>query len=254
VRGTLTNLNAALSGLKFTPTTNYTGSSSLVVTLQDSGDKLSGSATVAITVKTSSTSPTPTNVPNDAAPVSVSNSTSLANGRSASQLDLNDEATQGRDWKPLSRSSTRECAPRTLTGATIYTNPSEQTPALQVKKKSSIGVLSSRLTIQHDVLPERSLQLPCSGRTSLFRPLGRRGGPWAQFLCSWNAHVALPHSPFFRLCRDFFGFFGALKKGGVFWARPKKSIDQQAPHPGSRVHFSGTQFSEALRGGWFTLG
>ena len=50
VTGSLTNLNAALAGLKYTPASNYTGADSLAVAIKDSADNLSGSGTVAITV------------------------------------------------------------------------------------------------------------------------------------------------------------------------------------------------------------
>jgi hypothetical protein len=50
LHGTLANLNAALKGLVFSPTTGFTGSAPLSVTLTDSGDNLKGSAAVAITV------------------------------------------------------------------------------------------------------------------------------------------------------------------------------------------------------------
>jgi hypothetical protein len=50
ITGTLANLTAALSGLTFTPTTGYSGSAALALTLTDSGNSLSGSANVAITV------------------------------------------------------------------------------------------------------------------------------------------------------------------------------------------------------------
>jgi hypothetical protein len=60
VKGTLAHLNAALNGLKFTPTTGYSGSASLAVTVADSGDGLSGSATVAITLSVPASQPTVT--------------------------------------------------------------------------------------------------------------------------------------------------------------------------------------------------
>jgi PhoPQ-activated pathogenicity-related protein len=50
VTGTLANLNAALNGLQFTPTTGYSGPASLAVTFKDLGNSQSASATVAITV------------------------------------------------------------------------------------------------------------------------------------------------------------------------------------------------------------
>jgi hypothetical protein len=50
VKGTLASLNAALNGLVYAPQTTYTGSDTLTITVGDSGDSLSGSASVAITV------------------------------------------------------------------------------------------------------------------------------------------------------------------------------------------------------------
>ena len=41
VTGSLTNLNAAATGLKYTPTSNYTGADSLAVAIKDSADNLS---------------------------------------------------------------------------------------------------------------------------------------------------------------------------------------------------------------------
>jgi hypothetical protein len=52
VTGTLTKLSAALNGLIYTPTTGYKGSDTLSLSLKDSGDNLTGSASVAITVRT----------------------------------------------------------------------------------------------------------------------------------------------------------------------------------------------------------
>jgi trimeric autotransporter adhesin len=50
VKGTVSNLNAALNGLKYTPTANYVGSDSLSILVSDSGDSKSGSTSVAINV------------------------------------------------------------------------------------------------------------------------------------------------------------------------------------------------------------
>ncbi len=50
VSGTLSNLNAALNGLTFTPTSRFVGTATITVSLKDSGDGLSGSATVDVTV------------------------------------------------------------------------------------------------------------------------------------------------------------------------------------------------------------
>ncbi|HET6328654.1 MAG TPA: hypothetical protein VFG04_28480, partial [Planctomycetaceae bacterium] len=49
VKGTVANLNAALNGLVYQPTTNYTGSDTLSVSIVDSHDGLSGSGSVALT-------------------------------------------------------------------------------------------------------------------------------------------------------------------------------------------------------------
>jgi hypothetical protein len=50
VTGTLANLNAALNGLVYTPKSGYSGPDSLQISVKDSGDNLTGSATVAIAV------------------------------------------------------------------------------------------------------------------------------------------------------------------------------------------------------------
>jgi subtilase family serine protease len=52
VTGTVTNLNAALNGLTYKPTTGYSGSDSLSVSVADPGDGLSASTSVALTVNT----------------------------------------------------------------------------------------------------------------------------------------------------------------------------------------------------------
>ncbi len=48
--GTLAQLNAAVSGLTYTPGSGFSGSDSLQISLTDSGDTLSGSASVGLTV------------------------------------------------------------------------------------------------------------------------------------------------------------------------------------------------------------
>jgi hypothetical protein len=52
VTGTLANLNAALNGLIYTPTSTFVGSDSLQITLKDPRDNLTGSGTVSIAVNT----------------------------------------------------------------------------------------------------------------------------------------------------------------------------------------------------------
>ena len=60
VSGSLAHLNSAPSGLKYTPTAGYTGPASLSITVADSADHLSGSATVAIAVVVPASTPTVT--------------------------------------------------------------------------------------------------------------------------------------------------------------------------------------------------
>lgn len=50
VSGTLANLNAALSGLVYTPNSGFSGGDALHVSVTDPGDSLSGSSTVTLTV------------------------------------------------------------------------------------------------------------------------------------------------------------------------------------------------------------
>ncbi len=50
VTGSITNLNAALAGLTYKPASSFTGADSLAVTINDSADHLSGSASVSINV------------------------------------------------------------------------------------------------------------------------------------------------------------------------------------------------------------
>ncbi|HET6328177.1 MAG TPA: hypothetical protein VFG04_26065 [Planctomycetaceae bacterium] len=50
VKGTVANLNTALAGVTYTPTTNYAGSDSLAILVNDPGDSLSGSTSVALTI------------------------------------------------------------------------------------------------------------------------------------------------------------------------------------------------------------
>ena len=57
VTGSVANLNAALGGLTYKPTTGYTGSDSLAILINDTSDNLSASASVALTVNSGSTGP-----------------------------------------------------------------------------------------------------------------------------------------------------------------------------------------------------
>jgi large repetitive protein len=50
VTGSVANLNAALSGLTYAPTSGYTGSDTLAATIRDTTDSLSASTSVALTV------------------------------------------------------------------------------------------------------------------------------------------------------------------------------------------------------------
>ena len=60
IKGTLANLNAALNGLKFTPTPGYAGPASLAISYKDLGNSQTASASVAITVVVPASQPTVT--------------------------------------------------------------------------------------------------------------------------------------------------------------------------------------------------
>ena len=60
IKGTLANLNAALNGLKFTPTPGYAGPASLAISYKDLGNSQTASAAVAITVVVPASQPTVT--------------------------------------------------------------------------------------------------------------------------------------------------------------------------------------------------
>ena len=99
VSGTVTNLNAALNGLVYQPTSVYSGSDSLSVSVTDPGDTLSSSTSVALTVTALS-----------APAISVSASPSLTgdgalafSGGSGGALSFTDSAA-GADSDSLSQS------------------------------------------------------------------------------------------------------------------------------------------------------
>jgi hypothetical protein len=52
ISGTLTNLNAALAGLRFTPTTGFNGSGTISLKYTDAGNGLSATANIAVTIGT----------------------------------------------------------------------------------------------------------------------------------------------------------------------------------------------------------
>jgi hypothetical protein len=90
VNGTLTNLDAALSSLTYQPAANYSGSDTLAISVVDSGDGKSGSASVALTVSSSA--------PSITAPASesVAENTSLVfSTRNGSAISINDVNTGG---------------------------------------------------------------------------------------------------------------------------------------------------------------
>jgi hypothetical protein len=88
IAATLANLNKAISGLTYTPTTGYSGPDTLSISISDSGDGQSGSTSVALTV-------TPATAPVLSAPGSASLSEngsqvfSAANGNAISFTDAN---------------------------------------------------------------------------------------------------------------------------------------------------------------------
>jgi hypothetical protein len=88
VSGTLTNLNAALNGLVYQPTSLYSGSESLSVSVTDSGDTLSASTSVALTV-TALSAPA-ISVPGS--PSLTGNGSLALSGGNGSALSLTDSA------------------------------------------------------------------------------------------------------------------------------------------------------------------
>jgi large repetitive protein len=101
VSGTATDLNAALNGLVYQPTSLYSGADALSVSVTDPGDTLSASASVALTVATLSApaSPAASSIPASAPAISVSASPSLTgdgslafSGGSGSAVSFTDSA------------------------------------------------------------------------------------------------------------------------------------------------------------------
>ncbi len=86
IKGTLPNLIAALNGLKYTPVSNFVGSDTLTVQIANTGDGLSGSASVAISVATSSP-PTVSAPSNAAVNENVAFTFSSANGNAITFTD-----------------------------------------------------------------------------------------------------------------------------------------------------------------------
>jgi hypothetical protein len=94
VSGTLANLNADINGLTYTPTTGYNGADSLHISITDSGDSLSGSGLVGLTVRLAPSITAPASISvkkNGSATLSGGNAigvTDAAAGNGAEQLTL----------------------------------------------------------------------------------------------------------------------------------------------------------------------
>ena len=94
VTGTLANLNADISGLTYAPTTGFNGSDSLHVSITDSGDSLSGSGSVGLTIRVAPSITAPASISvkkNGSVTLSGGNAISVtdaAAGTSAEQLTL----------------------------------------------------------------------------------------------------------------------------------------------------------------------
>jgi subtilase family serine protease len=97
VSGTVANFNAALNGLKYTPTANYVGSDMLAISVTDSTDGQSGSGSVALTVK--ATTPPAITAPSSAS-VNENASLSFTGGNQISFTDVS--AGSGTDSLTLS--------------------------------------------------------------------------------------------------------------------------------------------------------
>ncbi|MGH8420482.1 MAG: DUF4214 domain-containing protein [Pseudomonas sp.] len=93
VTGTLTAINEALNGLKFTPTTGFTGSASIDVSINDQGesngisDPQTADKSVAITVTAPPTTPVNPPVTVDGVPVTATQVT-LPNGETGSSISV----------------------------------------------------------------------------------------------------------------------------------------------------------------------
>jgi len=90
IKGALASLNAAINGLKFTPTAGYAGPASLAISYKDLGDSQAASATVAITVDIPASQPTvaiktlfPMVVPGEPVPLVVEVSDTNATAQAA---------------------------------------------------------------------------------------------------------------------------------------------------------------------------
>jgi subtilase family serine protease len=83
VTGSVANLNAALSGLTYQPTSGYTGSDTLAATVRDSTDNLSASTSVALTVSGAI-------APSITAPTTVSTKTAAVVFTGSNAITIND--------------------------------------------------------------------------------------------------------------------------------------------------------------------
>ena len=102
VSGTLANLNAALNGLTYTPSSSYVGADSLKISLLDPGDNLTGPASVGITVNSPIQPPTVT-VPSTA---SVNENSSLVFSTAKDDaIDVTD-VEAGSNAEPLTLTAT----------------------------------------------------------------------------------------------------------------------------------------------------
>jgi hypothetical protein len=87
VTGTLANLNAALNGLVYSPSTSYSGHDSLKISVSDSGDNKSTSGSVAISVNPFATAPATASV--------LENATYAFSSSAADPIALTDGAASG---------------------------------------------------------------------------------------------------------------------------------------------------------------
>jgi hypothetical protein len=100
VTGSVSSLNAALSGLTYKPTSGYLGSDSLAISLNDSVDNLSASASVALTV---SNSPPSITAPSSAAV--ILGSTLVFKSANNNAITIND-LSAGSTAEPLTLTAT----------------------------------------------------------------------------------------------------------------------------------------------------
>ena len=132
--GTLAQLNAAVSGLTYTPGSGFSGSDSLQISLTDSGDTLSGSASVGLNVK---------GAPSITAPSAVSVSKNTAFTFSGGNtVSVSDPAGSGNTEQLILHASRGTVRFTSLSGLKVVSGPN---------KSASLTVSGTLTNLDHDL-------------------------------------------------------------------------------------------------------